>query len=52
MASDKAATRRRYDDELKAQVVAECDAAGASVVRPEQLVFRIATMRAAATWRQ
>jgi transposase len=33
MASDKAVTRRRYDDELKAQVVAECDAAGASVAK-------------------
>ena len=33
MASDKAATRRRYDDDLKAQVVAECDAAGASVAK-------------------
>jgi len=33
MASDKAATRRRYDDELKAQVVAECGAAGASVAK-------------------
>jgi transposase len=31
MASDKAATRRRYGDELKAQVVAECGAPGASV---------------------
>ena len=28
MASDKAATRRRYSDELKAQVMAECDAPG------------------------
>ena len=33
MASDKAVTRRRYDDGLKAQVVAECDAAGASVAK-------------------
>jgi transposase len=33
MASDRAVTRRRYDDELKAQVVAECDAAGASVAK-------------------
>jgi transposase len=33
MASDRAATRRRYDDDLKAQVVAECDAAGASVAK-------------------
>ena len=33
MASDKTATRRRYGDELKAQVVAECDAPGASVAK-------------------
>ena len=33
MASDKAVTRRRYDDDLKAQVVAECDASGASVAK-------------------
>ena len=33
MASDKATTRRRYDDELKAQVVAECGAPGASVAK-------------------
>ena len=33
MASDKAATRRRYDDEHKAQVVAECDVPGASVAK-------------------
>lgn len=33
MASDKAVIRRRYDDELKAQVIAECDAAGASVAK-------------------
>ena len=33
MASDKAATRRRYDDDLKAQVVAECGAQGASVAK-------------------
>jgi len=33
MTSDRAATRRRYDDELKAQVVSECDAAGASVAK-------------------
>jgi transposase len=33
MASDKAVTRRRYDEELKAQVVAECGAPGASVAK-------------------
>jgi transposase len=33
MASDRAATRRRYDDELKAKVVAECGAPGASVAK-------------------
>ncbi len=33
MASDRATTRRRYDDELKAQVVAECGAPGASVAK-------------------
>ena len=33
MASDKAATRRRYDDDQKAQVVAECGAPGASVAK-------------------
>lgn len=33
MASDRAARRRRYDDDLKAQVVAECDAPGASVAK-------------------
>jgi transposase len=33
MAGDKAATRRRYDDEHKAQVVAECNAPGASVAK-------------------
>ena len=33
MASDRAATRRRYDDELKAQVIAECEARGASVAK-------------------
>ncbi len=33
MASDRAVTRRRYDDELKAQVVAECGAPGASVAK-------------------
>jgi transposase len=31
MASEKVAKRRRYGAELKAQVVAECDAPGASV---------------------
>jgi transposase len=33
MASDKVVRRRRYDDELKARVIAECDAAGASVAK-------------------
>ena len=33
MASVRAATRRRYDDGLKAQVIAECDAPGASVAK-------------------
>jgi hypothetical protein len=33
MASDRAVTRRRYDDDLKAQVVAECGAPGASVAK-------------------
>ncbi len=33
MASDRAATRRRYDDDLKALVVAECGAPGASVAK-------------------
>jgi len=33
MTSDKAATRRRYDDELDAQVIAECDAPGASAAK-------------------
>jgi transposase len=33
MASDKTATRRRYSAELKAQVMAECDAPGASVAK-------------------
>lgn len=33
MASDRAATRRRYDDEHKAKVIAECDAPGASVAK-------------------
>jgi transposase len=33
MASDKAVSRRRYDDELKARVIAECGAPGASVAK-------------------
>ena len=33
MASEKVARRRRYGAELKAQVVAECDAPGASVAK-------------------
>jgi len=33
MASEKIAKRRRYEAELKAQVVAECDAPGASVAK-------------------
>ena len=33
MASEKVAKRRRYGAELKAQVVAECDAPGASVAK-------------------
>lgn len=33
MASDKVAKRRRYDEVVKAQVMAECDAAGASVAK-------------------
>ena len=33
MASEKVAKRRRYEAELKAQVVAECDAPGASVAK-------------------
>lgn len=33
MASDKVVRRRRYGDELKAQVLAECDAPGASVAK-------------------
>ena len=33
MASDKVVRRRRYGDELKAQVQAECDAPGASVAK-------------------
>lgn len=37
MASDRAATRRRYDDEHKAQVIAECAAPGASVAKVAML---------------
>ena len=33
MASDKAAVRRRYCEELKAEVMAECDVPGASVAK-------------------
>lgn len=33
MGSDRAASRRRYKAELKSQVMAECDAAGASVAK-------------------
>lgn len=33
MAEDKTVRRRRYDDELKAQVLAECEAPGASVAK-------------------
>ena len=33
MASDKVVRRRRYGDELKAQVVAECSSLGASVAK-------------------
>ena len=33
MTSDKTATRKRYSRELKAQIMAECDAAGASVAK-------------------
>lgn len=33
MASDKTVTRRRYSNESKAQVVAECDVPGASVAK-------------------
>ncbi len=33
MASDKVVRRRRYGDEIKAQVLAECDAPGASVAK-------------------
>jgi transposase len=33
MTSDKTATRRRYSQEFKAQVMAECDGRGASVAK-------------------
>jgi transposase len=33
MQSDKRAARRRYSDEIKARVMAECDAPGASVAK-------------------
>lgn len=33
MTSEKIATRRRYSPEIKAQVMAECDAPGASVAK-------------------
>jgi transposase len=33
MTSDKTATRRRYSQEFKAQVMAQCDARGASVAK-------------------
>jgi transposase len=33
MASEKMVRRRRYGDEIKAQVLTECDAAGASVAK-------------------
>ncbi len=33
MTSDKAVRRRRYDDALKVQVLAECEAPGASVAQ-------------------
>jgi transposase len=33
MASDKTVSRRRYSEELKAAVMAECDAPGASVAK-------------------
>jgi len=33
MASDKRASRRRYSEELKARVMAECGVAGASVAK-------------------
>ena len=37
MASERVATRRRYDDGLKAQVIAECGASGASVAKVAML---------------
>jgi transposase len=33
MASEQTARRRRYSNEMKAQVLAECDAPGASVAK-------------------
>ncbi len=33
MTSEKTATRKRYGKGLKAQILAECDAAGASVAK-------------------
>lgn len=33
MASDKVAVRRRYSEELKSEVMAQCDAPGASVAK-------------------
>ena len=33
MTSDKTATRRRYSQEFKAQVLGECDVPGASVAK-------------------
>jgi len=33
MTSDKGVRRRQYSEELKAQVIAECDAAGSSVAK-------------------
>ena len=33
MTSEKTATRKRYSKELKAQILGECDAAGASVAK-------------------
>jgi len=33
MASDKRASRRRYSEEIKARVMAECEAAGSSVAK-------------------
>ena len=33
MTSDKTKTRRRYDAQLKAQILAECEAPGASVAK-------------------